>query len=370
MRDVVEVKNVPYSGLISDDIGYVSLTTFTRNAGRNIGRVIDTLKAQQPDLKGLILDLRDNGGGLLNEAVNLCNLFIPKGELIVTTKGKVIDWDRSFNTLNAPKDLDIPLTVLVNERSASASEIVAGVIQDYDRGVLIGQQTYGKGLVQNTREVGYNSQVKLTTAKYYIPSGRCIQAVEYKDGEPADIPDDKRTPFETRNGRTVLDGGGLKPDLVQEKFTNTSIIQALRKENLIFHYATKYKLDHPETPSLEHFEFTNFEDFVSFVKTSGFVFESQSSKALSELMSRAEKEKYKGSIASEVSALKTSIEAVQADDLAKYRKEIISLIEKEIIGRHFGYSGRIEFGLNNDTEIQTAIDIMRNDSEYQAVLNK
>ncbi|MCB0640654.1 MAG: PDZ domain-containing protein, partial [Phaeodactylibacter sp.] len=213
-RDEVRVPNVPYHGMVNEDIGYISLTVFTREAGMNVANALRELKQENPQLKGVIFDLRGNGGGLLLEAVNISNSFVPKGELVVTTKGKVQDWDRSFLTQNSPVDQEIPLVVLINNRSASASEIVSGVIQDLDRGVLMGQRSYGKGLVQNTRDIGYNSKVKLTTAKYYIPSGRCIQSVEYQDGEPVHIADDKRAKFRTRNGRVVLDGGGVKPDVI------------------------------------------------------------------------------------------------------------------------------------------------------------
>lgn len=195
VRGEVQVPNVPYHGMVSDNIGYIALTTFTRQAGINVSKALNELKTENPNLKGVIFDLRDNGGGLLSEAVNVSNVFIPRNELVVTTKGKVKDWDRSFNTTGEATDTEISLTVLINKRSASASEIVSGVVQDYDRGVLMGQRSYGKGLVQHTRDIGYNSKLKLTTAKYYIPSGRCIQSVEYENGEPVDIPDEKRTQF-------------------------------------------------------------------------------------------------------------------------------------------------------------------------------
>ena len=231
LRDEVKVPNVPFYSMVSDDIGYLTLTTFTRDAGRNVGDALKKLKEENPNLQGVIFDLRGNGGGLLTEAVNVSNVFIPKGEMVVSTKGKVIDWDRSFKTLNNPIDREIPLAVLIDKGSASASEIVSGVLQDLDRGVLVGQRSYGKGLVQNTRDVGYNSRVKMTTAKYYIPSGRCIQGVEYKNGEPVNIPDSLRAEFTTRNGRQVLDGGGVKPDLALESPNDISIIKSLLKEN-------------------------------------------------------------------------------------------------------------------------------------------
>ncbi|MCI5083427.1 MAG: S41 family peptidase, partial [Saprospiraceae bacterium] len=237
-RGEVEVPNVPYYGMVSNDIGYISLTTFTRNAGRNVADALKALKKDNPALKGVIFDLRDNGGGLLNEAVNISNIFIPKGQVVVKTKGKVKDWDMSFRTTSTPVDTEIPLVVLINNRSASASEIVSGVMQDYDRGVLLGQRSYGKGLVQNTKDIGYNAKLKLTTAKYYIPSERCIQSVEYEDGEPVDIPDERRSKFKTQNGRTVLDGGGVKPDVTVKKPSDAGVIKSLIDQNLIFDFVT------------------------------------------------------------------------------------------------------------------------------------
>ena len=242
VRDEVSVPNVPYSGLVSNNVGYIALTTFTREAGRNVGTALKELTSQNENLAGIILDLRGNGGGLLAEAVNISNLFIDKGELVVTTKGKVKDWDRSFKTLNPVMDADIPLTVLIDGGSASASEIVSGVIQDLDRGVLMGQRSYGKGLVQNTRDVGYNSRVKMTIAKYYIPSGRCIQSVEYEDGEPADIPVEKREEFKTRSGRVVLDGGGVMPDIKIDKDGTSNILEVLDEKNFAFNFVTEFIL--------------------------------------------------------------------------------------------------------------------------------
>jgi len=266
VRDEVSIPNVPYKGLVSEDIGYIALTTFTRNAGRNVGKALKELQVEQPNLKGIVLDLRGNGGGLLTEAVNVANVFIPKNELVVTTKGKVKEWDRSFRTQNTPIDTDIPLVVLIDQNSASASEIVSGVIQDYDRGVLIGQRTYGKGLVQNTRDVGYNAKVKLTTAKYYIPSGRCIQSVKYEEGEPVHIPDDERQPFKTRIGRTVLDGGGVKPDILLEEITDNQVVKSLIEDHYLFDYVTQFCLENETIPEVEDFSFDAYADFQAFLQ--------------------------------------------------------------------------------------------------------
>ncbi len=370
VRDEVVVPNVPYSGLISEDVGYVALTTFTRNAGKNVGDALRKLKEQQPEMKGVIFDLRGNGGGLLTEAVNVSNVFIPKGELVVTTKGKVKDWDRSFKTLNKPIDENIPLVVLVDKGSASASEIVSGVLQDLDRGVLIGQRSYGKGLVQNTRDVGYNSKVKMTTAKYYIPSGRCIQGVNYEDGIPINIPDSLRTVFQTRSGRKVLDGGGVSPDVKLAKVSDLSIIRGLRSENLIFDYVTEYCLKHESISAAEQFEFDDFDGFVKFVAAKSFEYDTETEKALKKLRSEAKDESFLAEIDSELEVIQQKVLKRKQNDLEQYRNEITNLIEKEIASRYYYQKGKIEVGLKNDPEIMESIRLFDNPSEYKKLLEK
>ncbi len=366
MRDEVEVPNVPYSGMVSEDVGYIALTTFTRNAGRNVADALKKLKEENPNLNGVVFDLRGNGGGLLTEAVNICNIFIPKNKVVVTTKGKVKDWDRSFKTLNSPVNLDIPLVVLIDEGSASASEIVSGVIQDYDRGVLMGQQSYGKGLVQNTRDVGYNSRVKMTTAKYYIPSGRCIQAVEYNDGQPVDISDDKRTPFKTRNGRKVLDGGGVKPDVVVNIDGNSNILRTLERENLIFDYVTNYCQDNDEIAALDDFRFTEFDEFVQFLEKRNFDYDTDTEKLLDKLREQAKGDGY--IMNKDIEALQRKIIEAKRNDLQKHKDAIVDMIEKEIVSRYYYQIGKIKIGLRNDKEIQDAVTLLHDEKEYNKML--
>lgn len=367
VRDEVNVDNVPYYGMVGEGIGYVALTTFTREAGSHVADAIRKLKEQDPNLKGVVFDLRDNGGGLLNEAVNICNIFIPKGELVVTTKGKVKEWDRGFNTTGNPLDETLPLVILVNQFSASASEIVCGTIQDYDRGVLIGQRTYGKGLVQNTRDVGYNARVKMTTAKYYIPSGRCIQSVEYNNGEPVHIPDSRRTPFKTRNGRIVLDGGGVKPDILLDKATDDAIVKALVNQDLIFRYVTQYCLNHPTPEKVEDFHFTDFDGFVNFLETQNFNFQTESERLLTDLKQKAEEEGY--SLGSTLESLRSSIQTEKKAAIRKYKDEIVDLIEKEIAGRFFYEKGKVKMGLRNDKEIDEAIQVLNDPARYKKILS-
>jgi carboxyl-terminal processing protease len=366
VRDEVSVSNIPYSGMVSGDVGYVALTTFTRDAGQNIAKALRDLKTEQPNLKGVILDLRDNGGGLLAEAVNLCNVFVPKDELVVTTKGKVKEWDRSFRTLNPPVDMEVPLIVLINKGSASASEIVSGTIQDLDRGVLLGQRSYGKGLVQNTRDIGYNAKVKMTTAKYYIPSGRCIQAVEYKDGKPVDVPEDKRAKFKTRNGRLVLDGGGVKPDVLLDHDAGSNILQTLEEKNVVFKYVTEWMLKNPEVKSLEDFHFTAWEDFVQFLNKQNYDFDTETEKLLKDLK---EKSKTGGYLAAaDIQALEAKVIAAKKTDIEKHKERITDMIEKEIVSRFFYEKGRIQMGLRNDLEIKEAIKLFGDKAKYDAIL--
>jgi len=289
---------------------------------------------------------------------------------VVTTKGKVADWDRSFKTLNRSIDEEVPLVLLIDKGSASASEIVSGVIQDLDRGVLIGQRSYGKGLVQNTRDVGYNSKVKMTTAKYYIPSGRCIQGVSYENGEPIDIPDSLRTNFKTRSGRTVQDGGGVKPDVFVDHPTNNSIIIDLWRKNLIFNYVTKYCLENEAVAEIENWDFTKFDEFVKFLADENFEFETESEKLLLDLKSKAEKENMLSSIEGDLKAIENKIETEKKNELLKHKESITNIIEKEIASRYFYQKGKIQVGLKNDKEIKEAIALINDSDRYKELLTQ
>ncbi len=367
-REEVQVPNVPFSGMVSDNVGYIVLTTFTQNAGKNVSDALKKLQKENPSMKGVILDLRGNGGGLLREAINVSNVFIPKGEEIVVTRGKVKDWDKSFRTLNSPVDLDIPLAVLIDNNSASASEIVSGVIQDLDRGVLMGQQSYGKGLVQNTRDVGYNSKVKLTTAKYYIPSGRCIQAVSYKDGEPVDIDDKLRTSFKTQNGRKVLDGGGVQPDVVLKNDELSNVLRGLNKEHLIFKYASYYTQKNEKIPAPTEFKFTEFADFMNFISNESFSYDTETEQMLTKLAEKAKEDKYYDAVSYDIKSIRDKILQNKKNDIKKYKEQITSDIEKEIVNRYYYKKGQIEVALRNDGEIKEAIQLLNDDDRYKKIL--
>ncbi|NJK82505.1 MAG: S41 family peptidase [Saprospiraceae bacterium] len=366
IREDVEVENVPHHDLIAENIGYITLTTFTRDAGSNVANALKDLKDKNPNLKGVVFDLRGNGGGLLLEAVNVTNVFIPKNELVTTTKGRVKDWDRSFRTLNNPVDTEIPVVVLINNRSASASEIVAGAIQDYDRGVLIGQRSFGKGLVQNTRNISDNAKVKMTTAKYYIPSGRCIQAVEYENGEPVDIPDEQRTPFKTRNGRQVFDGGGISPDLVVDRDGSSNLLKQLERGNIIFDYVTQYCADKASVGELMSLKFNDFKGFIDFVEARNFKYDTKTEQLLKELQTQAEKDGY--AIAATIANLKQEMVNTKRAELLKYEDAITDIIEKEMAGRYFYQEGAVKIGLRNDIEIREAIRLLNDSTAYNELL--
>lgn len=369
-RGEVDVPNVPYSGMVDDKIGYINLTIFTDQAGAHVAAALQALKKEHPEMSGLILDLRDNGGGLLREAVNVCNVFIPKNELVVTTKGKVKEWDRAFKTLQGGVDEQIPLTILVDKGTASASEIVSGVIQDYDRGVVIGQRSYGKGLVQNTRPIGYNSQVKLTTAKYYVPSGRCIQAVEYENGEPKNIPDSLRAEFKTRAGRKVLDGGGIRPDVFIDATSNSEILNQLQQQDILFKYGTEYKVKHKEIKTLKEYKFDAFDDFKKYVITSGFKYKSPVQNVIIELKKIAESQADLKSLTMDAEALSAKYKENIPELLEKSKDLIIKQLEKEIIPRYYLQKGKIEKSLQVDEEIQVAINLLNDPVKYQSFLKK
>lgn len=365
-REEVDVPNVPHFGIVAENIGYANLTTYTRDAAANVSHALEDLKKKNPGLKGFILDLRGNGGGLLNEAVNLVNVFVPRGEFVVSTKGKVPEWDNMFRTLNNPLDKDIAVVVLVDKGSASASEVTSGALQDLDRAVIMGQRSYGKGLVQNMKDIGYNAKVKLTTAKYYVPSGRCIQAVRYKNGEPVDIPESERAQFKTRNGRIVYDGGGIKPDVVLPHDTATGVVKALLDQNIIFDYVTQFALRNKSIDSVEVFAFTDWDDFNRFVQSKNFDYETVTEKKLKELTAIASSENLP--LSPDIQALENKIKAEKKGELVKNKARILHEIEQEIVGRYYFQRGKVRKNLKNDPEVDEAVRLLNDTARYQAIL--
>ena len=369
-RGEVDIPNVPYSGFVSGDIGYINLTVFTENASANIKKAYKSLKKTNPELKGLVIDLRYNGGGLLREALSICNIFTPKGEEIVTTRGKIAERDQSFKTIETPEDLDIPIVVLVNKKSASASEIVSGVLQDLDRGVVMGQRTYGKGLVQNTFDLGYNNRIKLTTSKYYIPSGRCIQGVEYKNGEPIDIADSRRSKFKTKNGRTVLDGGGVTPDVKLDAHEQAPFTKALLDQHIIFEYASQYVQQKDSVKNIDNFNFLEYDDFIKFAKAKSFTYKASGETDIAALENSIKTDKTADqSLLNEISGLKSKIESRKVDDFTRFKDQVIDEIEKEIISRYFYQEGKTKISLKRDKEIVEAINLINDTARYKKILN-
>ena len=366
-RGSISMKNVPYAGMVSDEVGYISLTTFTSNASSNIAKELKKLK-KNDNLKGVIIDLRSNGGGLLAEAINISNIFVPQGEEIVSTKCKVKERDQFFKTTKSPLDLDIPLAVMINSTSASASEIVSGVIQDLDRGVIIGQRSFGKGLVQNHKEVGFNNRLKVTTSKYYIPSGRCIQGVEYEDGKPVDIPDDQRSTYYTKNRRPVLDGGGVTPDVALELTKVPNIIKGLRSKHMIFKYVTEWSNKRDSIEAVSQFKFVDYNDFLSYLDKNNFDYQTESEKLIDNLVKESDKEGFE--FQEEVDVLLTKIEREKENDLTLHKAEIINLIENDIATRFYYQAGKTEQKLASDDEIKKAIEILTDQKKYNSILKK
>ena len=373
-REEVKVKNVPFYGMVEDGIAYIKLSNFTQQAGKEVEDAFKDLKKQDPNLKGLVLDLRGNPGGLLHEAVNITNVFIDKGQLVCSTKGKVKEWDKEFKTLNEPIDTEIPIVVLTNRGSASASEIVSGSIQDLDRGVVVGQKTFGKGLVQTTRKLTYNTQLKVTTAKYYIPSGRCIQAINYaekdEDGAVKKVPDSLKVAFKTLNGRTVYDGGGIDPDVEVEVKYLSDISVSLGRKDLLFDYANLYKAKNKELHDGINFRLTDDEyaDFVAWLQDKDYDYVTESEALLDKFKETAEKDEYFEAASQEFDELKAKIMHDKKQDLQKQKKEIKRMLEDEIVTRYYYRKGAIENGFIYDNEMAKAVELLNNKTEYNAIL--
>jgi len=373
-RTKVTINNVPYHGIIDDDKGYIKLNEFTQNASKNVNNALIELKKK--GATSIILDLRGNPGGLLVESVNLSNIFIPKGSPVVSTKGKIEDNNTDYRAMFAPTDTEIPLVVLINSGSASASEIVAGVIQDYDRGILIGQKSYGKGLVQTTRRLSYNAQLKVTTAKYYVPSGRCIQAIDYsnrrEDGSVGSIPDSLITSFSTRNGRPVFDGGGIDPDLEVDDIDLPPVASNLISQGLIFKYGNKFNYENESIPAGVQFRISDehYDDFSNWIKEQDFEYQTKAEIDLEKIRVSATREQRWRTIEDEHKALSEQIWKQKDLDIKKYKSLIKNLLEEEIVSRYYLQKGAIEAGFEEDPYIADAREILDNPEKYKSLLKQ
>ena len=369
--DEVEIKSVPFYAKIDDKTGYIVLAHFNQKASNETKQALEALKSQGAER--IILDLRGNPGGLLNEAVNICNLFVPKNEIIVTTKSKIESHNNTYRTTFEPLDTQIPLVIIVNGRSASASEIVSGALQDLDRAVIVGSRSFGKGLVQKPIDLTYNTQLKVTISRYYTPSGRCIQALDYahkdKNGVATRTSEKNYNAFKTRKGRTVYDGGGVSPD-IELKESNTSVItDALLKNDGIFNYVTRYYYKNPnlgdKTPTVTD---ADYQDFKQFLKAEKFSFDTETELALKNTLAVAKKEKIDDTIITEYQQLLSALQKSEETQLDKNQEEIKKIIVEEIIKRYQYQEGFYQYYIKNNSEIQKSIDILNNTTNYKNIL--
>lgn len=371
-RDEIKLKDVPYFGMLNEEIGYIKLSSFTQTASDEVKKAYHDLESQ--GMKKLIFDLRGNGGGLLREAVRIVNMFVPKNKLVVATKARVEEENRTYMTMEDPINLEIPVVMLINGTSASASEIVSGTLQDYDRAVIVGSTSYGKGLVQRTYDLDYGSKMKLTIAKYYTPSGRCVQRLDYYDHDDEnkveEIPDSLLQKFETSNGRTVIDGRGIEPDVTVEKDKFSRLTTMLYVENIIFDFATEYYYQHKEIAPASKFKLSNedYNAFKEFVVSKDFSYSTESEEQLEELKKSIDKEGYTEETKNEIEELMKKVTPSKDRDLVKYRKEISQLLENEIVSRYYFQEGRAEHNFNEDLDVIEAIKILSDLTNYNTIL--
>lgn len=375
IREKITVKSVPYYGMLSKDVGYFKLSSFTSDATKDITEALKGL--QEKGATKFVFDLRGNTGGLLNEAITIANLFIEKGKEVVSTRGKVEKWNATHNTQTNPTIPTQELVILINDHSASASEIVSGVIQDYDRGILIGRQTFGKGLVQATMETAFNSQIKVTTAKYYIPSGRCIQAIDYsnkdKNGKATKIPDSLLVAFKTANGRTVYDGAGIAPDVIIELPDASDVLAALVTKNVLFDYATEYYYSHEKIAPAAEFKLTDAEyaSFVKWVSDKNIDYKITTEKYLEDFAKELKEDTLLAvDFSEEITRMKNKLATKKKEALTTFKSEISSYLEGEIVSRYYLETGIIEHGFKSDPDIKKALEILSNSSEYKKILAK
>ena len=371
-REDIKFPPVPFSGMLKNQVGYINLNQFTDKASAEVKDAFMKLKDQ--GMKYLILDLRYNGGGLLTEAVNIMNIFVDQNVKIAETKGKIKEQNNIFRTKNSVIDKEIPVVVLVNGASASASEIVAGAFQDLDRGVIIGKKTFGKGLVQNIVPLSYNTSFKITVSKYYIPSGRCVQAVEYFDRDTLSttphIPDSLATPYKTKNGRTVYDKGGIEPDIITPDSVPSNLFFALMLNNVIFDFCNEYAAKHETILPANQFKLSDaeYKQFADYVKTKNFEYKTETEELLNELKEIAQSEKYFAAIEPTYNDIIKKINNEKSNEIYKFKEELSEYIANEIVARYYFQKGRVEHQLTTDPDVDTAMKILLDSNRYKAIL--
>ena len=373
-RENVKIPDVPYYGKIDDKVGYIKFTSFTHGSAEQVKKAFIDLKEKEK-IESLVLDLRGNGGGLLNESVDIVNLFVSKGQKVVETKGRIKESNRQYFTLNNSIDKNLPLVILVDAYSASASEIVAGAIQDLDRGIIVGETTFGKGLVQQTKDLDYNTKIKFTVAKYYTPSGRCIQKLDYsqkENGEAKEVADSLLSTFKTLNGRTMLDGRGIEPDIKVDGGYYSNLTASLMTKDILFNYVTEYTVKNDQIADPKQFKLSDedYQNFVNYALTHEFEYKTATEEFFKQLERVAEKEMYLEDSKEEFEALYKKIEPNKKDDLMRYKEELLELLENEIASRYYYQKGRVEVSFKRDPYVQEALNILADEANYKSTLNK
>jgi len=373
-RQEIKVKDVPYYGMINEHVGYIKYTGFHQEAASQVKAALDSLKKNNKGLDGIVFDLRGNPGGLLDEAIKTVNIFEDKGQLVVFTKGKMEEWNKQYATESEPVDTKIPIVVLVDGGSASAAEIVSGSLQDLDRAIVVGTNSYGKGLVQTTRPLPYNTQMKVTTSKYYIPSGRCIQKIDYarkdEEGNAYHKPDSIKQAFKTKDGRTVYDGTGIKPDVALPRKKYADVILSLSQKQLMFDFATEYRAKHESIPPANKFKLSDadFNDFLAFLKDKEYTYNTQTEESLTKLEKTAKDDKYYAALEADFKDMETKLKQDKGEDVNKYKDDIKDILQGEIASRYYYEAGRIQASFGKDQDVQEAVRLFNNQDEFHKIL--
>jgi carboxyl-terminal processing protease len=372
-RQEIKVKNVPYYGMINDKVGYIKYSGFRQNSADEVRTALKSLETDH-HIEGLVFDLRGNPGGLLDEAIKTVNVFVDKGQLVVFTKGKMEEWNHQYSTEGEPVDTRIPVVVLVDGGSASAAEIVSGSLQDLDRAIVVGANSYGKGLVQTTRPLPYNTQMKITTSKYYIPSGRCIQKIDYarkdEEGNAYHLPDSLKRAFKTKDGRVVYDGTGIKPDVALPRKKYADVIVSLSQKQLLFDYATLYRSKHESIPPANQFHLSDadFSDFLAFLKDKEYEYNTKTEETLKNLEKTSKDDKYYAALEADFKDMETKLKADKREDVNKYKDDIKQILEGEIASRYYYEAGRIQSSFGHDQDVQEALKLINDPTQFHQIL--